>query len=163
MKRDFWRQKRTKYGLAAVLCGWEKSLSTITPTPLTSMDSSMAPPTWDSTLMSSKSSSFSSRSAKARTASTAIAWSWHLLMILDPDKVESVLGIHVEGVCKILDCTLGSKFKTIGDSDGMTLNLLHDNSTKNNDTAWWFHQQIYHPTFRDDKHIQWWIKCQIIN
>ena len=55
-------------------------------------------------------------------------------MILDPDKVESVLGIHVEGVCKILDCTLGSKFKIIGDSDGMTLNLLHENSTKNNDT-----------------------------
>ena len=54
-------------------------------------------------------------------------------MILDPDKVESVLGIHVEGVCKILDCTLGSKFKTIGDSDRMTLNLVHDYSTKNND------------------------------
>ena len=58
--------------------GCEKSLSMMTP--FTSRVSSSEPPTFPSTLISSKSTSFLSKSATDRTASTAIwaNWSWAL-------------------------------------------------------------------------------------
>ena len=72
------------------ICGGEKSLSTMTP--LTSMESSIWPPTLASTSISSKLMSLVSKSATAMTASTAMLaiLSWHLLMILEPRVVLAV-------------------------------------------------------------------------
>ena len=66
-------------------------MSTITPLTRTVSDSE--PPTLPSTLMSSKSTSFRSRSATERTASTAMLanLSWALDTILDPSAVLATL------------------------------------------------------------------------
>ena len=73
------------------ICGWLKSLSTITP--LISLVSSSRPPTLPSTLMSSKSTSLRCMSATVRTAFTAISaiCRWQLLTL----RGDTTLTFHV--------------------------------------------------------------------
>lgn len=75
-----------RHQLTFGICGWLKSLSTITP--LISLVSSNLPPTLPSTLMSSKSTSLRCMSATVRTAFTAISaiCRWQLLTLRKTQK-----------------------------------------------------------------------------
>lgn len=83
--RLWWRRSCVS-GFVATQCtfgiwGWLISLSTTTP--LTNIVSSSFPPSFPSILINSKSTSFLSKSATDRTASTAISaiFLWHLLTL----------------------------------------------------------------------------------